>query len=107
MGIIRKTMSVSTLGLVDYRSDKERIAKYTRQTRNATRVAAAQNAKLIDGQRNQLAQSHVHHVESQVPVPSAPPVQGPPAGWYPDPSGTVRWWDGWRWTEHAQGSAPR
>lgn len=26
MGLIRKTMSISTLGLIDYRSDKERIA---------------------------------------------------------------------------------
>ena len=24
----------------------------------------------------------------------------PPAGWYPDNSGTTRWWDGDRWTEH-------
>ena len=31
--------------------------------------------------------------------PSAPPVT--PAGWYPDPHGAgLRWWDGWRWTEH-------
>ena len=29
----------------------------------------------------------------------------PPAGWYPDPQASataVRWWDGQRWTEHAQ-----
>jgi hypothetical protein len=37
MGIIRKTMSLSTLGAVDFRSDKERIARSTRQTANATR----------------------------------------------------------------------
>ena len=37
MGITRKLLSVSTAGLVDFRSDKERTAAYTRQTRNATR----------------------------------------------------------------------
>lgn len=26
----------------------------------------------------------------------------PPAGWYPDGTGTTRWWDGEQWTEHSQ-----
>src|SRR5436305_12229906 len=33
MGLIRKTLSVSTAGLVDFRSDKERTAAYTRRRR--------------------------------------------------------------------------
>jgi hypothetical protein len=37
--------------------------------------------------------------------PYAPPAFGPPAGWYPDPSGIPGsiWWDGRQWTGHRQG----
>lgn len=37
------------------------------------------------------------------PAGSVPaPPSGPPAGWYPNPSGETaqRYWDGHRWTEH-------
>ncbi|MDN5919065.1 MAG: hypothetical protein L0I76_28890 [Pseudonocardia sp.] len=40
MGITRKTLSILTLGMIDYWSDKERIARYTKQTRNAARRSA-------------------------------------------------------------------
>lgn len=105
MGLFRKMTSISTLGLVDYRSDKERIAKYTRQTRNATRAAVAQNMMGLELQREQMAQHHVHHVEAQVqriapqriqPVP--PPALVAAPGWYPDAPGTLRWFDGYQWT---------
>lgn len=92
MGITRKMLSVCTLGLIDYRSDRERTAKYTRQTRNATRVAAVQNARSLGYQRDGLAQAQVHHVESAAPRNARP-------GWYPDPTGRMRWWDGVRWTD--------
>lgn len=51
------------------------------------------------------------------PSPGEPASPGdrPVAGWYPDPASrtSLRWWDGWRWTEHVTrtppppGAAPR
>lgn len=32
MGLIRKTSSVLTFGLIDFRSDKERTARYTKRS---------------------------------------------------------------------------
>lgn len=32
VGVTRKTLSLMTLGLIDFRSDKERIARSTRKT---------------------------------------------------------------------------
>ena len=32
--------------------------------------------------------------------------ENPPAGWYPDDNGSMRWWDGEKWTEHRQPSPP-
>lgn len=101
MGITRKMLSVCTLGLIDYRSDSERTAKYTRQTRNATRVAAVQNARSLGYQRDGLAQAQVHHVEA---TGAARPAPAP--GWYPDPTGQWRWWDGARWTERVAAPLP-
>lgn len=43
MGLFRKLTSVSTLGAVDFRSDKERIASYTK----ATKSQAKQQTKIM------------------------------------------------------------
>lgn len=40
MGLTRKVASAMSFGVIDWRSDKERIARYTKQTRNATRKAS-------------------------------------------------------------------
>jgi hypothetical protein len=36
------------------------------------------------------------------PVIVQQPVSGPPPGWYVDPAGLTRWYDGQRWTEHVK-----
>lgn len=93
MGIIRKTISVSTAGLVDFRSDKERTARYSRQTRNAVRAQSQMQADLA---------------AQQMTTPPPQPVRMTP-GWYQhpgDPAGLARWWDGNGWTGSTQASAP-
>lgn len=37
MGLFRKTLSISTLGAVDFRSDKERTAAYAKATKKQTK----------------------------------------------------------------------
>jgi hypothetical protein len=104
MGIIRKTMSISTLGVVDLRSDKERIARSTRHTAKALKD---QN-KLIRAQNSQANLSAAMQAQG-ANQPSqfnrqvvAPMVASPPAGWFEDPGRAdgLRWWDGSQWTEH-------
>ena len=88
MGLIRKTLMISTGGLVRGSSKKQRVAKKSlRELRTQTKLQQQQV-------RAQQAAS------SAVPQPPAP--SGPPAGWYPSPTqqGATQWWDGVRWTEH-------
>ncbi|MGY1810147.1 DUF2510 domain-containing protein [Blastococcus sp. SYSU D00669] len=122
MGLIRKSMSVSTLGLIDFRSDKERIARSTRRTDKAVRAqtkaqaeqhAAQMQAMAAQAQaqlaatyqlQNQAAQQAQLAALQQGQV-ALPPQQAPAAGWYPDPqdnAGLMRWFDGSGWTEHTQ-----
>lgn len=92
MGLIRKMTSISTLGVVDFMSDKERVARSARLTKQAVR---AQN-RLVAEQNELLRQQAA--ASAQPAPPQMPPPAGPPAGWYPDANGQTRWWDGVRWT---------
>ncbi len=56
--------------------------------------------------------ARLHELRAALPLASsvAAPATGAlaapvPAAWYPDPYGQaqLRWWDGWRWTEHTAG----
>ena len=108
VGILRKTMSLSTMGMVSYRDKQERASKYAKQTRNAARAQVAQNAMMLEHQRQMINQGDHANVREEVrdmraqkqvaPAPAAPP----PAGFYNDPSGDaslLRWFDGQQWTD--------
>lgn len=120
MGLIRKAASVSTAGLIDFRSDKERIAKNTKKAYKAqqdgnviaAQQLAAQQAMLQAQLRARMNPPAAPIVATYVASVSLPPptqpVQAPALasaqptapGWYPDPLGTSpsRWFDGERWT---------
>lgn len=56
MGVIRKSLSVSTLGLVDFKSDKERMAASARKAKSASR----KTNKLLKEQNKILREQSKH-----------------------------------------------
>lgn len=55
MGLIRKSMSLGTMGMVSYRNKDERALAYAKRTRNAARAHVAQTAMMLEHQRQQIA----------------------------------------------------
>jgi hypothetical protein len=54
MGLIRKTMSITTLGAVDFRSDKERTAAYAKATKKQARKQTKLMKQMAKQQRDSL-----------------------------------------------------
>jgi hypothetical protein len=104
MGLIRKTASISTLGLIGFRSNGEQTKRIAKQTRNAARAQVVQNQMMIANQRAQIeaqVQANGYQMARDIapiqPVRQLPP--GRPAGWYADPTdaSALCWWDGKKW----------
>lgn len=88
--------SLTTLGAVDFRSDKERTASYTkRSAREGRKQTAILGAQLEQMRVNQQMQAPV----SAMPPPSW--CQCPH-----DPPGVLRWWTGAVWGDQTRQPAP-
>lgn len=96
MGLTRKTMSICTLGLVPYRSRDERQMRYAKQTRNAARASVAMEAAQLQELRG--IRDGIDHGNIREEVRDM--RRGSWLQRHDDPAGTLRWWDGTRWTEH-------
>jgi hypothetical protein len=67
MGLIRKITSVSTGGLVDFRSDKERIARYTKKSANEAKA-----------QRELMERAIAPSAPMPMAAPGSPPATSAP-----------------------------
>lgn len=94
MGLIRKAMSVGTVGIVDFRSDKERIAAYTKASKKQAKKQTEIMRRQLAAQQRELV------VAGQAPSEAVVQPTPTPAGWYPN-GNCLRYWDGIQWTNHA------
>ncbi|MGY1730297.1 DUF2510 domain-containing protein [Geodermatophilus sp. SYSU D01045] len=66
VGLLRKTASIFTVGVVSFRSQEDRMTRYARQTRNAARAQVAQQAVALEHQRQLITQGEYAAVQQQV-----------------------------------------
>lgn len=109
MGLFRKTTSAFTAGAVDFRSDKERIA---RNTKAGAKAVKKQNQLLKQQMKQQerlaAAQaSTAPAVAAASPATVAPRSSSSPQakpGWYDDAAHpeVLRWWSGATWTDNTK-----
>lgn len=112
MGLIRKTLSVSTVGLVRGSSKKQRVAKaQLKELRKQTGMmadAVEEQERQARGDAALARSRELQQAARQARALPAAPVAAPAAGWYPSPdpqeAHLLRWWDGEMWLDK---TAPR
>jgi len=105
MGLTRKLLSLSTVGMVDFRSDKERTAAYTQR---GYRAAEAGN-RLLAQQNAILAAQAATIAEQARSIAAVAEARRPmPAGWYGDRAGAdaLRFWTGAAWADGGTDGPP-
>lgn len=96
MGLIRKLTSVSTLGVIDFRSDKERIARSTRKTSAEAKQQTTLMRQQLELQQQLKTQANATKPHSSTAAVPTPAALAP--GWY-QVDGQNRYWDGTKFAD--------
>jgi len=110
MGLFRKVSSLSTIGLVDFRSDKERTAantkrsarearKQTDELRRQTGILAAEAKRAAQTLSSPATSASPQRSPGPAVPTGAPPAQWNGTVWQAWNAGANRWmiWDGQAW----------
>jgi hypothetical protein len=105
MGVIRKGLSIGTLGTVGWNGQRATRAKNQKaQAKLARSEVGAQTmvAKAEAEAAVRVARAQERLIRAEVKAVTRTARAAPAAGWHQDPHGRyeLRFWDGARWTEH-------
>lgn len=90
MGLLRKINSVTTLGMVRFRTPDERTARHTRQTRNAVRQGNQYLYGIQQATAQPVADSTVMSMRAWINAPGwVAPCGHPRQQWSVNPSGVA------------------
>jgi len=98
----RKELQHGAIELAFLRRHRARRPHHDEARLAALEAAYAERVRQLGGARPESLAPVAAVAGSPAHASPAPGTAQPPPAWYPDPYGQarLRWWDGWRWTEH-------